>query len=200
MIVQRRQDSGFTLTEVLVALFIFSLISVGSLSAMSSSLQAKASIKTQTEAMREIDLARAILTSDMGALQRRVARDIQGGFQPYIFEGGSDVLLRFTRSGRDNPAALSARGDIQRVEYIFDSGRLIRRARLQANPAPDTPYSERILLEGLTHAELRFDTSLGPVTQVLIPAGSAKELPPLMTLVLTFETGETLTQTFGIEM
>ncbi len=189
-------EAGFTLVEILVALFIFSLISVGSLSAMSTSLQGKAQIEKQTDKMRQLDLARAIMVSDMSALERRAMRDELGGFETYIFEGGSDVLLRFTRSGRDNPGGLAPRGDIQRVEYIFESGQLIRRARLKANPAQNTGYNTRILLDGLTSAELRFDSPAGITTQVLIPRGNAAELPPVTTLILTFENGDTLTQNF----
>lgn len=189
-------EGGFTLVEILVALFIFSLISVGSLSAMSTSLQGKAQIEAQTDKMRQLDLARAIMVADMSALESRAVRDPLGGYEPYIFEGGSDVLMRFTRNGRDNPGALAPRGDVQRVEYIFESGQLIRRARLNANPAQNTGYTSRTLLDGLTAAELRFDSPAGITTQVLIPRGGNAILPPVTTLILTFENGDTLTQNF----
>ena len=102
----QRGQAGFTLIEVLIAMFIFSLISVGATSALTSSLRGKAVMNERLDAISEIETARAIMRSDFAHIQLRQTRDAYGGVSPYGLSGGIEELINFTRSGRMNPGGL----------------------------------------------------------------------------------------------
>ena len=71
-------DQGFTLVEVLVALFIFSLISLGTMTALTTALRGQAQLKEATETIAQIETARALMKSDMANLILRNNRDAYG--------------------------------------------------------------------------------------------------------------------------
>ena len=107
------REAGFTLVEVLVSLFIFALISAGTLTAMFQTFAAKDRLDIASTELSDIAAFRAILRADMTAMELRPMRDGVGGLEPYLVTTrnpeDSDALLTFTRLGRSNPAG-AARG------------------------------------------------------------------------------------------
>ena len=197
----RGYQSGFTLVEVLIAIFIFSLISVGSLSALTSAINGKAQIEQKLAFINDIQLARTLMQSDFDNAVLRQSRDNFGAAEPYSFQGGVDTLVSFTRVGRANPGGLERRGDLQRVSYVFDNGRLIRRALAHENPAQNTDVLDRVLLSRLTDVEIRFymrGQDL-PVPFAEIPAGS-DAVPNGLSLLMTFDDGRSLSQSFELDL
>ena len=212
-----RKQSGFTLIEVLIAMFIFSLISVGATSALTSSLRGKAQMNERLSAISEIESARAIMRSDFSQIQLRQTRDPYGGLTPYLLSGGIEDLINFTRSGRINPGGLEERSEFQRVTYLFEEGNLIRRTLNQNNPAPQTESRDRILLSDLQAADMTFlvaaqqqSVAAGasydlaqdsfPKDTLLISPGQVTELPTRIMLELQFENGDELTQYFEVAL
>ncbi len=192
------QERGFTLIEMLVALFIFSLISLGTMSAMTSALRGQAQLQDAGDRIAEIETARALIKSDLGNLILRPTRDGYGNTDLYLISGGVDALLTFTRAGRDNPGGLEKRGDLQRVSYVFENGDFIRRTLTAVNPPAQLEPIDRVLISGLSRAEVTFyDKELEynqlflPVTDSLIPYDRVR-------FELTTDTGDTLTQTFEL--
>lgn len=188
-----RSDSGFTLVEVMVALFAMSLLTASGVALMSTTLTAKDEISERTTLLREIDLARATMKADIGQLARRPARDPYGMTGNVFFQGGAmadgagDRLLAFTRRGWDNPGGLERRSSLQYVEYALEEGALIRRARVRPDAAPATPERARVLLEGVSDAEIAFlrgdqwsDEWIGAYG-----GKGASELPQVIRLTLT---------------
>lgn len=207
-----RKQSGFTLVEVLIAMFIFALISAGTMTALTSSLRGKAQMNEHLSVIAEIDGARALMKSDFENITLIPMRDAYGGQVQYAMTGGIDNLVQFTRKGRTNPGGLEARSEFQRVSYVFEDGQLIRRALAHANPAPQTPTSDRILMRGLQSVSVSFRvTAKEPVAseraqvtllksysqdQILIEPNQSKDLPERITVEAIFENGDTLTQHF----
>lgn len=218
MIVQPKIEDGFTLVEVLIAMFIFSLISAGTLTALTGSLRGKAQMEERLTVISRIDSARALMKSDFSSISLLPGRDAYGGEQLYVLSGGIDNLITFTRSGRTNPGGLEPRSEFQRVTYIFENGRLIRRAPIHANPAPQTGTTERVLLEGLSDIKITFHHAdsvalalenggasteqrvklytHAPQNHTLVASGQTENLPAIVTVQAEFENGDTLVQHF----
>ena len=136
---------GFTLIEVLVSLFIFSIISIGATTALTQSLKTKEQLASVMDELNEINIARTIIKNDMSAITLRASRDELGDKRPYSVFSDSTVLLSFTRRGLENPGGLEKRGDLERVNYVFEEGSLIRISYEHENPG-QMPNTYRLVL------------------------------------------------------
>ena len=143
------KEAGFTLVEVLISLFIFSLITAGTMTALTQSIRGKDRLAVSMEELNELNAARAIIKADMSTLTLRPSRDELGGFNPYVLTTDGEALLSFTRRGRENPSGIEARGDLERVEYHFEDGALIRRSYAHENPAQLPTKFDRTLFDDL---------------------------------------------------
>jgi len=154
MSVPKHKEDGFTLVEVLISLFIFALISAGTMTALTQSLRGKDRLAASMEEINQLNAARAILRADMAALTLRPSRDELGGINPYVITTDGEALLSFTRRGKQNPSGLEKRGDLERVEYHFEDGAFIRRSYAHENPAQLAKTFDRVLLDGLQDTKL----------------------------------------------
>jgi len=197
------KEAGFTLVEVLISLFIFSLIAVGTMTALTQSLQGKERLKSSVSEINQLNAARAIIRADITALTLRPMRDELGGFMPYVLTTDGDALLTFTRRGVENPGGLEARGDLQRIEYHFENGNLIRRTLAHENPAQSPRTFDRILLgdlQDVTYSAMiyQFD-SFAKVEGLRIPASAGGEVKPAAILVeITDEFGDVTEHIFEL--
>jgi len=148
-------EAGFTLIEVLISLFIFALISVGTMTALTQSLQGKTRLDEAVADINEINSLRAILRADISSITLRPMRDELGGILPYSLTSDGEALLTFTRRGRQNPGGLETRGDLERVEYHLINDEFIRRSFAHENPSSDPAYFDRVLIGGLEDVTLR---------------------------------------------
>ncbi len=151
----KAREAGFTLIEVLISLFIFAIISAGTMTALTQSLRGKARLGEAVAELNALNSARAIIQSDMGALVLRPMRDELGGTLPYMLTTDGEPLLTFMRAGVENPGGLERRGDLARIEYRFEDGKLIRRSFEHVYPAPNTKSFDRVLMEDLQAAEIQ---------------------------------------------
>lgn len=181
-----QNDSGFTLIEMLVSLFIFSLISAGTMAAMSSSLNMRERVNAGIDDLTQLQAARAIMRADFERISLRKRRDILGSFEPYVITTDGDALISFTRLGRENPGGLEPRGDAERVEYYFRDNALIRQSWPTANPNVSSEPRETILLNGLSSVSVEFlSEDLVPVTRLAVPATNNQSLEGVIRFTLT---------------
>ncbi|WP_300544292.1 type II secretion system minor pseudopilin GspJ [Maricaulis sp.] len=159
-------DSGFSLIEVLVSVFILAVIGAISVSLMSASLTARDVNHEALDRTAMLDRARTLLREDLGQVALRPVRDADGYRAGEIFAGddngiavsgphrGERVILSFTRHGRPNPGLLLPRSSLVHVDYVVDEDRLIRRARDYPDATDRTRLAEQVLLEGIEDVRL----------------------------------------------
>jgi len=152
-------ESGFTLVEVLVSLFIFALISAGTFTAMFQTFAAKDRLDVASAELSDITAFRAILRADINAMDLRPMRDGVGGTETFLVTtrdpAESDSVLTFTRLGRSNPAG-APRGQAERVRYVVRDGQFIREALRHENPAEREDWFGRVLLDNIEDVEVVF--------------------------------------------
>lgn len=123
------REQGFTLVELVVALFIFALISAAGVSLLSFSVGAQASAGKRLDEVSAIRRIGSLLTADLAQATPRISRDLEGR-QQVAFEGGTgapdEVALAFVRRGWSNESD-EPRASLQKVEYRLRDGVLYRR-------------------------------------------------------------------------
>lgn len=147
---------GFTLVEMLVALFVFALLAVAGVAVMGFTLDSQEAVRTRVERVADVARARALIKADLQQAARRRTRDVNGAAARESLSGGdptAGVLLALVRRGRDNPDA-APRASLQYVEYRVTEGRLERRARANLDGAP--LGEPQVLVDGVEAAGVQF--------------------------------------------
>lgn len=139
-----RGERGFTLVEVIVALFIFALLAAAGVSLLSFAVKAQAASARALDGVSDERRLSAILIADLGQAVPRVSRDANGRPRSAFMASQGDLLLSYVRGG-ETP---------QHVELRLIEGRLERIASpFIDGAAPATPM---ILATGIDGARLRF--------------------------------------------
>lgn len=149
---------GFTLVEMLVALFIFALITAAGVAVMGSTLNNQSQVRERVERYAQLQRTRALLKADLSQAASRPTRDERGEPALTAFAGGSPwgpggPLLALSRRGHENPDA-APRASLQYVEYALVGDRLERRARPALDGAALGP--PQVLITGVAAAEPGF--------------------------------------------
>lgn len=116
-------NAGFTLLEVLIAIAIFSLISLSSFSIFNSVLTGDERAKQRSDRQNELQRGFLIIERDLTQLSRRsiriegeepLTRLIQSAEDSFASE---EQAIAFVKHGWTNPGLLLPRSDMQSVAY-----------------------------------------------------------------------------------
>ena len=181
----RRRQTGFTLVELLVALFITAILFAMGYGALTQALGNRKEVEEQAARLNAVQQALRIMEQDIELMQPRPVRDELGnGYQNAVIamapgigaSAGSSQsagtsqssgtsqsglsasqpgLLTFTRGGWANPAGLP-RSELQRVSYLLRDGKLIRRHLAVLDATAALPYEERELLDQVQTLGFRY--------------------------------------------
>lgn len=145
-------ERGFTLVELLVALFVFSLLAVAGTALLAFGVDAQARTAERLGDMAGTARLRALLTADIGQAAPRPWRDESGTRRPALTSDATTVLA-LVRRGWSNEGG-AARSSLQRVEYRLNDGRLERWSAPLVDGAAAGPPA--VLAGDVTALRLRF--------------------------------------------
>lgn len=156
-----KTQSGFTLVEMMVALFIFSLLSVAGVALLRGAVNSNEVTDAKLSDMAQMQRLVSLMEADLSQALARPYRDDQGDkVAAFISETGSSGrgFLSFTRGGQSN-INNKPRSNMQRVSYQLNDGRL---ERLQYETTDGGAISEPAeLLADISDLELRFRDKRG---------------------------------------
>jgi len=116
-------QQGFTLLEVLIAIAIFSVVSLASFTIFDTVLRGDENSKARSERQNELQRAFLLMERDFTQIAKRTMR-INGEAPSSRFLQTSDdsfladeQAIAFVRNGWTNPGLLLPRGDMQSVAY-----------------------------------------------------------------------------------
>jgi len=156
--------AGFTLIEVVVAIFIAAIMFAIGYRALNQAMTERDALATAQDRITEIQRGMRVVAQDFAQLAARAARDTQGTgeLQAAITATSRDnTLVTFSRTGWSNPAGIQRPAE-QRVRYRFVDGSLVRDHWLSVDPALNTEPRQRVLLTKVQSVEIRF---LDPATR-----------------------------------
>ena len=151
-----RKHHGFTLIEVLVAMAIFSVMSVFAYQGLRNFLGARAIVDAQAEAFATLVSGITLLQQDIEEVAARPVRDALGDPVPALQSGvGAGEVLALTRHTAWAPTS-TANADLKRIEYRLEAGALIRRVWTVLDRVADSRFTERVVLPDVVAVSLRY--------------------------------------------
>jgi general secretion pathway protein J len=151
---------GFTLVEVMIAIFIAAIMFAIGYGAINQALRDRDSINASQSRITEIQRGMRVVAQDFAQIIARPARDTAGTgeLMPAVLATDSnDILVTFTRGGWSNPAGVPRPAEQRvRYRYIAADHSLVREYWLSVDPALNTEPRQRVLLSKVESVELRF--------------------------------------------
>ena len=154
--IQIKMVRGFTLLELLVALSIFSVLSVMAYGGLQTVITTKQSTQKSSERIADIQLVMMRISSDLRQAVSRNIRDVYGDpLHAMQSSNNGDETVAWTRAGYRNPARLK-RSHIQRVAYNVEQQKLFRLTWPVLDQAQDTEVIKTEILSNIESMEWRF--------------------------------------------
>lgn len=154
----RDQHEGFTLVELLVAIFIFAIVGAIAMGGYNELVKQSDIVSDGAGRTREIQTAIQRLTLDFSALEPRPVREPLGdSVQPALRADtrSNERIAELTHSGWSNPAG-TPRSTLQRVSYRLEDKKLLRDYWLALDRTMSSEPETAVLLERVTKMEMRF--------------------------------------------
>lgn len=144
---------GFTLLEVLIALFIFTIVSIIMVSGLRTVLNSQSVTEKQANHLSELQMALLLVSRDFEQAINRPITNAKGAIDSALI--GTPRNVAFTHAGLANPLGQLQRSTLQRTQYELDKQNFIRETWPVLDQVPKTPSSQRILLDYVT--DVRFE-------------------------------------------
>lgn len=155
--VQRGRERGFTLMELLVAIFVFAIVTAIAMGGYNELAKQSEIVSAGTARTRAVQAAIQRLAMDFSSLEPRPVREPLGdSVQPSLrADERSQLLAEFTHSGWSNPSGVP-RSTLQRVAYRMDDKKLVRDYWVVLDRTQTGEPQSAVLIDGVTRMQLRF--------------------------------------------
>jgi general secretion pathway protein J len=187
----RRNSSGFTLLEILVALFVFTILAA----IMAGVLQHMLTTQTVTEKhasrLAELQIALLILSHDVEQSVDRPIRNSSGEKEPAFL--GTPHSMTFTHGGVISPLST-----LQRTRYAFAQRALTREAWLALDPVSATAIHQRDLLHFVDQVSFQYYDDEHNAYSYWPSRHTKTTLPRAVRVSLTLDQWGTINQLFII--
>ncbi|AUM10829.1 type II secretion system minor pseudopilin GspJ [Escherichia coli] len=152
-----QQVHGFTLLEMLIALVVFSSLSLGAFQVLQNSIRADEQSRNKAYRLAELQRAFSQIERDIISM---ISRRSQGNDRvllaaPSLLQS-DDWGVMFTRNSWQNPFGIQPRSDLQRVGYRVQQQKLERLSYFYAEQSATESPNAKTLLNGVEMFRLRF--------------------------------------------
>lgn len=148
-----RKHRGFTLIEILIALFIFSIVSLLLAGGLRNVINAQSGTEAKAEKMRELQMVVLILSRDLEQTINRPILDASGKEESAFI--GSPKSVKFTHMGEANAVGAVSHSSMARTGYAYSDQTFYRITYPVLDQAPQTRPHQRKLLSNVR--EVRFE-------------------------------------------
>ncbi len=149
--------NGFTLVEMLVALFVFGLISAAGVTLLRNSADSQIQLREKLSERATLSRLSNLIESDLAQAVSRPIRTIDGTTRP-AFLVERDGEFEFSRIGASSDEILQ-QSSLVRVRYAHEKSAFIRRATMHSDGSETE--SEAVLIDGLSGMTFKFREASG---------------------------------------
>jgi|AntDeeMinimDraft_6_1070357.scaffolds.fasta_scaffold05422_2 general secretion pathway protein J len=151
------RQGGFTLLEILVAVFITGMLSLGVWQVMDTLIASREGVERVSGQFREVQRTMSLLERDLFQTIKRPIKDGFGEPVPSMTSRNQNINLALTRQGWRNPLG-KRRSELQRVAWEHNEieGRVIRRFWSVVDRAPNSESREQQVMSHVEAMEVRF--------------------------------------------
>lgn len=149
----KRTQQGFTLLEILIALFIFAILSVITVMGLRSVIKTYKDIDSRQVKIQRLILVTTLLRRDISQIINRTSINNKGQEIPAIrsLQDG----LTFVRTGAFNPDGLFRHSDLLQVSYT-QQGRHLVRVTNSADPGSYGQLVQLTLLKNIKQFDVKY--------------------------------------------
>lgn len=186
--------TGLSLIEVMIALFIFSILAILSMRGIKNTYLAKEKSQTNLEQLAELETAYIIFQKDIEQIVNRNVLEPSGGIKLAFLTPVDNLTssgtksglkddfgynrLEFSRTGNNTTMLINPVSDLQRVAYYQDEDKLIRHSWRQIDATKNTYVDKRRLLSNLENLSIFFVDSFGRKSQIWQPKPALISINP----------------------
>lgn len=149
-----RRSNGFTLLEILVALFIFTILSMMLSGALSRVISAHERTEYKAKQLRDLQMALLVFSRDIEQAVNRPGTDASGKEIPALTGGSRDI--QFTHTGRASLSTRVPQSTLVRVQYSFSEQKWWRKVWQVLDQAPQTRATERPFLSEVVEGRFEY--------------------------------------------
>lgn len=194
---RNKLTSGFTLIEILVALFVFTLVSMIMVSGLHSVLRAQSATEENSVVFNQLHLSMTLLQRDAEQIIDRPISNAANTLTPAVT--GTRTEISMTHAGFSNPHGALLRTSLQRTRYFFQNQQLIRETWPALDITPDTPSSQRALLNNVTELQFQYLDQTGKFHSNWPTQGQTQTaLPRAIRVIMTLKTLGKISQLYLI--
>lgn len=151
------RSRGFTLLELLVAMFIAALMSAMGYAALNQVVRQRASVQAEQQAVDDLSRALRVMTLDFAQAAARPVRDVLGrGMDAAVLADPRVSQGVWLTRAAGAPVLGAARPALQRVSWRLEGEDLVRLAWAAPDRTQTTPERRRIMLSGVRRLQFRF--------------------------------------------
>jgi general secretion pathway protein J len=165
MLKPRSHHQGFTLLEVLIAVGITALISLGVWQLLHGTINAEKTLQSASDKLAALQRTMLFLSRDIEQVVPRAVKDNYGDEREALTTADHFYALKLTRIGWRNPL-LDPRSDLQRVGYSLDNDTLVRSYWTVLDRAQNSEPIRQTLMSGVISIKFTFLQSNGQWTDI----------------------------------
>ncbi len=184
MLNNKRRALGFTLLEILIALFIFTIIAVIMTHALHIVIESQAGTEKRAQRLAELQIANLLLSRDIEQALNRPVLDAKNHHAGAFLGTLNQVSL--THGGESNPGASALRSTLQRENFIIEKNNLTREVFPVLDQVQTTQAHRRVLLRGILAGHFDYLDAKGVFHNAWPPAeqGKSAAMPTAVRITL----------------
>lgn len=196
-VLKNNQQTGFTLLEILIALFIFTILSLILSAALRNVIDVSAGTARSAERLRTTQIAMLMMSRDIEQAVNRPVLDANGKEESAFI--GKPISFTLTRTGFANPTGVALQSSLQRIGYYWSEESLWRNTWPVLDRAPASRAHARRLLTDVTAVSFQYLDKDGHFHNEWPAEGQSKEpLPRAIRINLTISQWGKLSQLYVI--